>query len=84
MDLRRNCLVIDDDKIALRLAASCCHELGLKVYVADTLTEAVDELKRRRYELLVVDHHAVWSHFGSGVCAFERASSRCSAADGSC
>ena len=50
MDLRRNCLVIDDDKIALKLAASCCHELGLKVYVADTPTEAVDELKRRRYE----------------------------------
>ena len=34
MDLRRNCLVIDDDKIALKLGASCCHELGLKVYVA--------------------------------------------------
>ena len=134
MDLRRNCLVIDDDKIALKLAASCCHELGLKVYVADTPTEAVDELKRRRYELLVVDHHvhgisgceildhlrshvrglfidqsmgqandlrcdhlpdylsldrygddhAVWSHFGSGVCAFERTSGRCRATDGSC
>jgi len=54
MDLRRNCLVIDDDKIALKLAASCCHELGLKVYIADTPTEAVDELKRRRYELIVV------------------------------
>lgn len=54
---RRNCLVIDDDKLALRLAATVCHELGLKVYVADTPSEAMDELKRRRYELVVVDHH---------------------------
>ena len=57
MDLRRSCLVIDDDKIALKLADSFCHELGLKVYIADTPREAVVELKRRRYELLVVDHH---------------------------
>lgn len=54
---RRNCLVIDDDKLALRLAATACHELGLKVYVADTPSEAMDELKRRRYELVVVDHN---------------------------
>jgi len=53
---QRNCLVIDDDPVALKLAASCCHAMGLKVYVADTPTEAMDELKRRRYDLLVVDH----------------------------
>jgi CheY-like chemotaxis protein len=54
MDLRRNYLVIDDDKIALKLAASCCHELGLKVYIADTPTEAVDELKSRLGRLSVL------------------------------
>ena len=42
MDGHRNCLVIDDDKIALKLAATCCHELGLKVYIADTPAEAFD------------------------------------------
>ena len=57
MDVHRNCLVIDDDKIALKLAATCCHELGLKVYIADKPVEAFDELKRRRYRLIVVDHH---------------------------
>ena len=65
MDGHRNCLVIDDDKIALKLAATCCHELGLKVYIADTPAEAFDELKRRRYRLIVVDHHV------HGVAGFE-------------
>ena len=51
MDGHRNFLVIDDDKIALKLAATCCHELGLK-YSADTPAEAFDELKRRRYRLI--------------------------------
>ena len=56
MDGHRNCLVIDDDKIALKLAATCCHELGLKVYIADTPAEAFDELKtapRRRSGWLI-------------------------------
>lgn len=65
MDGHRNCLVIDDDKIALKLAATCCHELGLKVYIADTPAEAFDELKRRRYRLIVVDHHV------HGIAGFE-------------
>ena len=65
MDVHRNCLVIDDDKIALKLAATCCHELGLKVYIADTPAEAFDELKRRRYRLIVVDHHV------QGIAGFE-------------
>ena len=111
MDLRRNCLVIDDDKIALKLAASCCHELGLKVYLAVLYSYQIgtgvvfdksvrglfvdqsmgrvndlrcdhlpDYLSLDRYG----DDHAVWSHFGSGVCAFERTSGRCRATDGSC
>jgi DNA-binding response OmpR family regulator len=62
---RRNCLVIDDDKLALRLAATVCHELGLKVYVADTPAEAMDELRRRRYEMVVVDHNV------HGIAGFE-------------
>jgi CheY-like chemotaxis protein len=57
MDTRKNCLVIDDDKVALKLAASVCHELGMKVYVADTPSEAMDELKRRRYSLIIIDHN---------------------------
>jgi len=64
MDVHRNCLVIDDNKIALKLAATCCHELGLKAYIADTPAEAFDELKRR-YTSIGVGHHV------HGVAGFE-------------
>ena len=47
MDGHRNCLVIDDDKIALKLASTCCHELGRKMNVASGPAESFDELKRR-------------------------------------
>ena len=39
MDGHRNCLVIDDDKIALELASTCCHELGRKMYIANRSAE---------------------------------------------
>lgn len=57
MNGRRNCLVTDHDKIAPELAVNCRHELGLKVYIADTPAEAFYELKRRRYSLIFTDHH---------------------------
>ena len=47
MDGHRNCLVIDDDKIALKLASTCCHELGRKMYIANRPAESFDELTRR-------------------------------------
>jgi len=43
----RNCLVIDDDKIELKLVSTCCHELGRKMYIANRPAESFDELKRR-------------------------------------
>ena len=49
--MKKLVLVIDDDKVALRLAGQACHDLGYKVYVADNGIEAIKELTRRRFDL---------------------------------
>ena len=41
--MKKLVLVIDDDKVALKLAGQACHDLGFKVYVADNAIEALKE-----------------------------------------
>ena len=55
--MKKLVLVIDDDKLALKLAGQACHDLGYKVHVADDAIEAVKELTARRFDLILLDHN---------------------------
>ena len=55
--MKKLVLVIDDDKVALKLAGQACHDLGFKVYVADNAIEALEELTARRFDLIFLDHN---------------------------
>lgn len=55
--MKKLVLVIDDDKVALKLAGQACHDLGFKVHVADNAIEALKELTGRRFNLVFLDHN---------------------------